>query len=182
MSGPRIPIPCIVGKSQLDLGNHGIRLYGQDDEIIFTFTDTSPAPRFKVNPIRYFLTYVSFMDWNIIGPLSSDVVKSDYVVMGSMTFKLLEDESQREIVVTRDQVVEFLDLLNPTLYNAMASYLIGCEFHRYFLIYYFKAAEIIENELGGERKLISTLSPYGVTATKYKEFKRLCNGFGVRHK
>ena len=92
MSGPRIPIPCIVAKSQLDLGNHGIRLYGQDDEIIFTFTDTSPAPRFKVNPIRYFLTYVSFIDWNIIGPLGSDVVESDYVVMGSMTFKLLEDD------------------------------------------------------------------------------------------
>lgn len=178
-SGPRTPIRCITGKSQLDLGDHGIRLYGQDDEIVFTFADPSPSPQFKVYPISYFLTYTSFIDWNIIWPLSSDVVESDYAVTGSMAFTVLKDEGQHEIVVTQDQVVEFLNLLNPTLYNAMAFYLIGCQFPRYFLIEYFKAAETIENELGGEHKLISTLEPYGVTATKYKKFKRLCNELPV---
>ncbi len=150
-------------------------MYGQDDEIVFAFTDPSPSPQFKVNPINYFLTYVSFIDWNIIWPLRSNVVESDYAVTGSMSFTVLKDESQHEIVVTKDQVVEFLNLLNPTLYNAMAFYLIGCQFPRYFLIEYFKAAETIENELGGERNLISTLEPYGVTSTQYKKFKRLCN-------
>jgi hypothetical protein len=168
-----------VPKTQLDLGNHEIRLYGQDDEIVFAFTDSSPLPRFKVNTIRYFLTYLSFIDWNIIWPPSSDMVESDFAAAGSMTFRVLEDKGEHGVVVTQDQIVEFLNVVNPTLYNAIAYYLIGCQFHRYFLIEYFKAAETIENELGGEAKLISMLKPFGVTSTKYKGFKRLCNAHPV---
>jgi hypothetical protein len=175
MSGPPTPMRWIVPKTQLDLGNHGIRLYGQDDEIVFVFTDPSLLPRFKVDPIRYFLTCMSFIDWNIIWPFMSDVVESDYAAAGSMTFRVLEDKGEHDVVVTQDQIIEFLNVFNPTLYNAIAYYLIVCQFHRYFLVEYFKAAETIENELGGEAKLISTLKPYGVTSTKYKRFKRLCN-------
>lgn len=177
--GARTPIRIIVPKTQLDLGNHGIRLYGQDDEIFFVFIDSSPLPRFKVNPIRYYLTYMSFIDWNIIWPNNSDMVESDYAAVGSMTFRVLKEKSDHGVVVTQDQIIEFLNVMNPTLYNAIAYYLIGCQFHRYFLIDYFKAAETIENELGGEAKLISTLKPHGVTSTKYKTFKRLCNAHPV---
>jgi hypothetical protein len=89
-------------------------LYGQDDEIVFTFTDPSPQTRFKLNPIRYFLTYVSFIDWNIIWPFSSGLVESNYAATGSIAFRVLEDEGQHEIAVTQDQVVEFLNLLCPS--------------------------------------------------------------------
>ena len=178
-SGPRTPIRIIAPKTQLDLCNHGIRLYGQDDEIVFEFTDSSQLARYKVHPISYFLTYMSFIDWNIIGSPSSGLVESDYAEAGSMTFRVLKSNGEHRVIVTQDQLVEFLNIVNPTLYNAIAYYLIGCQSHRYFLVEYFKAAETIENELGGEAKLISTLKPYGVTSTKYKRFKRLCNAHPV---
>jgi hypothetical protein len=107
------------------------------------------------------------------------MVESDYAAAGSMRFRVREDQGEHDIVVTKDQIVEFLHVLDATLYNAIAYYLIGCQFHRYFLVEYFKAAESIENELGSEAKLISTLMPYGVSATKYKMFKRLCNNHPV---
>ena len=84
-----------------------------------------------------------------------------------MTFKLLQgNETQQEIVVTKEQINEFLGLIDPSLYYSIASYLIGPNSHRYFLYEYYKVVEYIENELGSEQELISRLRPYGVSKKK----------------
>jgi len=38
--------------------------------------------------------------------------------------------------------MDFIRVLNPTLYYAMAFYLVGCENRRYFLVEFYKAVEL----------------------------------------
>jgi hypothetical protein len=71
--------------------------------------------------------------------------------------------------------IDFLRTLNDTLHYALAFYLIGCENTRYFLVEYYKAVEVIENTLGGERSCIDLLGPFGVDKATLKTFRGECN-------
>ena len=79
------------------------------------------------------------------------------------------------VTVTRQELEDLLTFWTPQLHFALAYYLIGCENPRYFLIEFYKAVESIENALGGERKAIASLEPYGVTGAVFRKLKRDAN-------
>jgi hypothetical protein len=61
------------------------------------------------------------------------------------------------------------------LYLALTYFLIGCEHVRYFFVEFYKAIETIENALGGERRMIDALAPYGLVGSDLTRFKRKAN-------
>ena len=65
---------------------------------------------------------------------------------GNETVKTLHHEGKEEwLEITTDDIIRYLNVLNPSLYYALAFYLIGCENPRYFLVEFYKAVEVINS-------------------------------------
>jgi hypothetical protein len=193
---PEITPPCRV-----DLSKHGIKLFFRDREVVFVSEGDSLAPRHLVYPIRDFLAYRTFINYNLIGPLSKPIIeemfeegvavrfKTERVVRVETTEEKQEDkivkgfyhEGKEEwIEVSTDDFEHYLSVLNQTLYYAIAFYLIGCDNPRYFLIEFYKAVEVIRKDLGGKgsgsaARFIKALGQYGVTEKDYRTFKCICD-------
>jgi len=58
----------ITSKCCVELPQFSVQLFFEDNEVIFVFTGDSLQPRYLVNPIRYFLIYRTYLNFNIIGP------------------------------------------------------------------------------------------------------------------
>jgi hypothetical protein len=189
--GLEITSPC-----RIELREHKLRLFFQNNEVIFVFTDNSLASRYLVNPIRDFLIYQTFINYNAIGPAINLSDESTFKEVDRIQFKVeriirVELERQEgdkvikgfyhtghqdeflEIVV--DNIAQYLRVLNPALYYAQAFYLIGCDNPRYFLIEFYKAVESVSNVFKGEDDFLKSLKPYGVMKGKFKEFAKVCN-------
>ena len=187
---PEITSPCYV-----ELKEHNLQLFFHNSEIIFVFTDDSLALHYLVNPIRDFLTYRTFINYNSIGPainLSDEGTfekvdqirfKVERIIRveserqeGDKIFKVLSHTGEEEFLeIKLDSIVQYLRILNPALYYAQAFYLIGCENPRYFLVEFYKAVESIANAFNGKDDFLKSLKPYGVTKSKFKEFTKACN-------
>jgi len=157
----------------------------------FFFTDRTLAPRYLVNPIRYFVTYRTFINYNLIGfvsdrPALGTIDEPDRVrfrVERIVTVESSDASGQwvhhegREawLEVTRTSITDYLRVLNPTLYYALAFYLIGCENQRYFLVEFYKAVEAICNVFGSNDAFLDALKPFGVEKSRYKDFGRVSN-------
>jgi len=188
--GREITSPCRVELEELDL-----RLFFQNDEVVFVFTGDSLTPRYLVNPIRYFLTYQTFINYNLIGPATNRLDDSTFDEVDRIQFKverIIRVETERQegdkvikrfyntgkdewLEIAVDSITQYLRVLDPTLYYALAVYLIGCDNPRYFLIEFYKAVEVITNLFGSDREFLKSLNPYGVTKSKFKEFGKVCN-------
>jgi hypothetical protein len=185
----------IAPPRRVEMPEHGIRLLFQSDEVTFVFTRDGDGPRYLVEPLRYFLIYQTYIHYNIIYPAFPERGGVDLEeAKDSIRFKVQrivpsEKEEEREgkkvryrdydyeecwIELPLERLSRFL-AATPTLCNAIAYYLRGVENRQYFLVEFYKALEVIENELGGERGLLTELGPHGVVRTQYKEFKRTCN-------
>ena len=152
------------------MDEYGVRLFFQKDEVVFVFVGGSGAPRHLVTPLEYFLCYRTFINYNLIWPaLPFD--PTSFPLAETVDFKTAE----ATVSVSMRAMTDFVRSLNDTLHYALAFYLIGCENTRYFLVEYYKAVEKIENTLGGERRVIELLSPFGVDKATLKTFKRECN-------
>jgi hypothetical protein len=187
--------PRITESCRLDLPSHGITLLFQNDEVIFLFTGDATAAQYLVNPICHFLVYHTFINYNLFGPSRLETDGIEFEAMDPVRFRVQRlvrvetavqeghEELTRIHYTGEEHVLElpwrlldqFLQVLNPTVYYAIASYLVGCENRRYFLIEFYKAVEFIEDALGGEKGLLSTLVPYGISRSKVKDFKKMCN-------
>ena len=170
-------------------------LFFQNDEIVFVFTGDSLAPRYLVNPIRYFLTYQTFINYNLIGPATHLLDNSAFDEVDRIRFKVerivrVETERQKRdraikrfyhtgkdewLEIAVGSIAQYLRILNPTLYYALAFYLIGCDNPRYFLIEFYKAVEVIRLVFGSENEFLNSLRPHGVEKRKFKEFGKVCD-------
>jgi hypothetical protein len=187
---PEITSPCRV-----DLSKHGVKLFFRDREVVFVFEGDSLAPRHLVYPIRNFLAYRTFINYNLVGLLSKPIIEEAFEESDAVRFKIervvrvdAEEKQGDKIVksfyhegkeewieVPTDDFNHYLSVLNQTLYYAIAFYLIGCDNPRYFLIEFYKAVEVIQKNLGGKDRLIKALGQCGVTKTGYKRFSFICN-------
>jgi hypothetical protein len=160
----------ISPKCRMDLDVHGVRLFFQKDEIVFVFLGDTEAPRYLVTPIQYFICYRTFINYNVMWPVVSFDPQA-FPVAESVDFKNAKSTASLSV----SDLLDYLQFLNNALHYALAFYLIGCENTRYFLVEYYKAVEVIENALGGERRCIDLLGPFGVEKATLKSFKRNCN-------
>jgi len=186
--------PVITPSSHIDLRALGIELFFERDEILFYFFagDTSAA-RYLINPIRYFVTYRTFINYNAIGfadkrPEAATLTGTDQIRFNLQQIVLVERDDpaaggklihhegrEKTIELPVRSLIEYLRVLNPTLYYALTFYLIGCENHRYFLVEFYKAVEVIKNAFGSEDALLEALKPHGVARSAYKEFGKVSN-------
>ncbi len=162
----KITQPCRV-----DLNEHCLSLFFQNDEIDFVFFGDSDAPRYLVDPLRHFLCYCTFINYNLIGFVARDFDPKAFQLADIISFKT----AHSAINVPASSLTDYLRCMDETLYYAIAFYLIGCKNPMYFLVEYYKAVEAIENRLGGERPCMDTLAPYGLDKDGYKKFKKTCN-------
>jgi hypothetical protein len=185
----------ITPSCRVDLEERNLTLMFHNDAVIFVFTGTSLAPRHLVNPIRYFLTYQTFINYNLISPVVVPLDIHTFDEVDRIQFKVeritrVETERQEgdklikgfyhtgiedQLEITAESIGQYLRVLNPTLYYSIAFYLIGCENPRYFLIEFYKAVEAIRNVFGTENGFLTSLRPYGVTKPKFKDFTKVCN-------
>jgi hypothetical protein len=167
-------------RCRVELKEQCLRLFFQDDEVVFVFTGETMAPRYLVNPLRYFLTYQTFINYNLLAPATVPRDDSAFDEVSHIRFRVqrivdAQTGKDEEVELEVSRIRQFLRVLNPTLYYAIASYLVGCDNPRYFLVDYYKAIEVIKNKLGGEGQFLELLRPYGVTSTGFKEFGKISN-------
>jgi hypothetical protein len=185
----------ITPSSLVELKEQDIRLFFQNDRVAFVFTNDSPAPRYLVNPIRDFLAYRTFVNYNLFGwfrgPLDERLFErvenlqlrlerivrvEEEMKEGERVFKGVRYEDHEEwLEVPSSELSQYLNVLNPALYYAVAFYLLGCENPRYFLVEFYKAVESIRHTFDDVRDFLRSLSPYGVTKKGYKKFTKACN-------
>lgn len=181
----------ITSPCRVELQEQGLRLVFQDDKLFFIFTADSADPQYLVYPILYFLTYETFINYNIISPATNMLDASTFDVVDAIQFKIerfardgKESRVKSEIAdewpkVSVDSIIQYLRVINDTLYYALAYYLVGCDNPRYFLIEFFKAVEVIKNELGGKHEFLKKLEPYGVKRNEFNDFGKVCNDMRI---
>lgn len=187
---PEITPPCRV-----ELVKHDLNLYFRGNHVILVFTGNSLTARYLINPIRYYFSYRTFINYNLISPHTDPINDTNFVEVDSIRFKverIVRVEHDRiengEVIegfyhtgqeewleVAVDDLRQFLLILDETIYCALAFYLTGCANPRYFLIEFYKAVEVIKNKFGNENNLLTSLKPYGVTRNQYRDFRRICN-------
>ena len=145
------------------------------------------------------MSYKTFISYSLFGPFWNPSGEERFEKVDAIRFKIqriFHVETERpegekiirgfyherreeclEIAV-RD-LIQYLNILNPTLYYATAFYLIGCENPRYFLVEFYKAIESVRHAFDSESDFLQLLGPYGVTKRNYKEFRGRCND--MRH-
>lgn len=188
--GMKITVPFRV-----ELPKYGIKLFFRDDKLAFVFTDDSSARDYLINPIRYFLAYRAFINYNLFGPFRKALDEDAFEQVETIRFKVerivrveteeqvggetvrgfYHDGQEAWIEISLDALIQYLNILNPSLYYALSFYLIGCQNLRYFLIEFYKAVESIKHAFGNQNGLLQSLGTYGVKRRRYKEFTKLCN-------
>jgi len=140
----QITEPCCI-----DLNRWNLTLCFRNDQVIFIFASEDLTLRNLINPISYFLSYRTFIDYNVIGA-AWDIDSSNLTKVEKVRFNverrverelprdgstvLAESTEQEWLELYKDDLVKYLEILNPTLYYALAFYLRGCAHQRYFLV------------------------------------------------
>jgi hypothetical protein len=179
---PNITSPCYVS-----LDRSKLKLFFQCDEIIFVFVGDSMAQRYLVDPIRNFITYKTFINYNLIYPAEDPSEKGTYGETALVRFKvehiqylktdkrLHYSKKDEYIEVTKDELIHYIQCNDWTLYNSIVFYLRGCNNIDYMLVEFYKSVEFIKKKFGNENKFIEALQVYGVKKKDYKNFGRICN-------
>ncbi len=192
LSGDSVQItpPCRVGLPQ-----YGIRLLFRDDQVGFVLIGDSPEPGYFIDPIREFLAYKTFVNYNLVGAFSCPSNEERIEEVDTIRFRLerivrvetdmrvgeetipgFHHEMREEwLEIAVGDLVQYLSVLNSTLDQATAFYLIGCQNPRCFLVEFYKAVESVRHAFDGESDFLQLLEPYGVTKKDYKEFAKTCN-------
>jgi hypothetical protein len=183
--------PVVAQDTRLDLfGGQVVLLFTGSKFIPLTIPE--PQDRFPYYPLRYFITYRSRVNYNIVMPERLALDPSLVSASTTVTFKMrrlvevtreetIAGETQRfwhdeteahEVSIGLQELEDLLRLCTPQLSFAISYYLIGCENPRYFLIEFFKAVEVIENAFGGESAAIDALREWGMVRADFKKLKQ----------
>lgn len=199
VSGPGTPPedyrPRITPSIRVLLPQQQAEVFFRSDELILSAPSASSNIGALLNPIRYFIAFRTFVDYNIIGFPSFPVIETEFAVEDYIPFSLdriipvideidspdgpvktLHHETERSIIsVPADSIGDFLRILNSSLYYSLAFYLIGCSYERYFLVEFYKSFEAIRNSFGSEREFLNAMRPHGISRTALRKFRHTCN-------
>lgn len=189
--GTKIVKPC-----KLSLRKYGLILLFNDNRIIF-FTECNDTTIQKVNtifePLRYFIIYKSFMNYNIDSFLQKDeaslinkVPEADTALfnLSQIVKRQIEDNGSKRFYydmepcvlgLKRQDIEDFLAALNYDLYLSMCYYIMGSENPKYFLIEYYKCIEVIKNYFRSIKSMKEKLENYGFNTNDYKKLNRYAN-------
>jgi len=166
-----------------------------DGEIVIIFDDNKISVRQcgdqerNEEAVVYYLTYKTFLNYNCLSPEKESTAFTPEV--NTVTFNLhryitrhveengktisCTDTEPCEIVLNKQDIIDYLMVIDETIWYAICYYLLGCDTQRYFLIEFYKCLEVIKSHFGNEKEMIGALKPYGFLRQVYKEAKKLAN-------
>jgi hypothetical protein len=168
--------PTIVREpTRLELFKGAVTL--EFDKATYAVHVTTAPTIFPHDALRYFLTYQSRVEYNMIfpGAIARAATPSDHVTFHLTRNGPTWEGTPHEITITQETLEAFLQHFTYELNLALAYYLIGCDQPRYFLIEFYKAIEVIANTFSGEHKAINALKEHGVIPTDFKKVKEHAN-------
>lgn len=180
---PEISIPCSMPIPEL-----GLLVVLTPRDLTFTTTDASRRDFGRVESVRQYLMYRTFLNFNHefidsapdppprhADPLRFDVrrlVRHETTVDGRVAVH--HTDVAETILVASAEIHQFLNALDRPLAQALGFYL-RADSARYVLVDYYKAFESISDALGGVAALVSALGRHGVTEKDRRDFTGLCN-------
>ena len=187
--------PNLINYSCIELPNYDFNLFFNADYVIFENKTGSISSNYLINPLKYYITYKTFINYNIIYPALDEIDYSKFNKVNKLIFNIgqtvrIDDEKKVNDKIIKsyyheiqpykcelpfEDITNYLHVLNKTLYYAIAFYLIGCENPRYFLVEFYKAVESIKKSFENEKAFILALKDCGITESDYKKFTKNCN-------
>lgn len=166
-----------------------------DGEIAIIFDDNKVSVRQYGDRQRddravvYYLIYKTYLYYNCLIPENESTEFTPEV--NTVSFKLHRyitkhvkengetisyiDTEPCEIVLNKNDITNYLMVIDETIWNAICYYLLGCDTQRYFLVEFYKCLEVIKTHFGNEKKMSDALKPHGFLRQVYKEAKKLAN-------
>ena len=183
------PKSRIADCSRMILGQYGVSL-GFDDNSLWVTNDDRHAGRDLSSLVNY-VSYKTFILYNILmpsdepeyPPAAADVsqvvfhlakiVEKQKLINGRIA--MWHEDEPCELVLTKQEVADYLRVADLTLAYAIYYYLMGSNTSRYFLIEFYKCLEVIEKQLGHEKGLLKCLPRFGLDPALHKKVKRLAD-------
>ena len=173
ITDPEFVLDTVVGDNKHNIVTPATRLDLFNGRIVLVFDGPTYTPRivpepleeFPHFPLRYFITYNTRIDYNVVfpewhheaSPLPVPGDRVSFHLSRMVTRKTPEGHQYGErepctITLTKQLLENFLRFYDAALYLAIVYYLVGCENPRYFLVEFFKAVEVITHTLGGNNE------------------------------
>lgn len=181
----------IVEKCKLSLSKYGMSLIFDNNAVTFCIEPDSEVDEHGnpfVEPLLAYLRFATYLNYNMvagprIGKASiSNLPCADKVILniGQITQSKTNEEVTTKIIPTKLEipkfkVEDFLSVIRWELYLAISYYLLGCQNIEYFLIEFYKSAEVIKNYFRNDKNFKSCLDPFGLNWNAYKRFKQVAN-------
>lgn len=183
------PKSRIADCSRMILSQYGVTL-GFDDDSLWVTNDDRHAGRDLSSLVNY-VSYKTFVCYNILTPSGEPEYPPDAADASQVVFhlaKIVEKQTHSnakiitwhedepcELVLTKQDVVDYLQAIDPALAYAIYYYLKGCNTSRYFLVEFYKCLEVIQEQLRGEGVRLKKLARFGLNAALYKTVKGLAD-------
>jgi hypothetical protein len=179
--------------SSVCLPQHGLDVFFGHHEIVFAPDDTMPDSHRMIEPLRLYFMYRTCINYNGEYPVleipSVDAFPRTNAIVFSLTRRVTVTSpcsdppdsvsvhhatEQESLPITVDDLLQFLGVVDRTLFYAMAFYLRGQD-PLYFLVDYSKAVEVILKSLGGKERALGVLGSFGVSKAASTKFHKICN-------
>ncbi len=183
------PKSRIADCSRMILSQYGATL-GFDDDSLWVANDDRHAERDLSSLVNY-VSYKTFICYNILVPSDEPEYPPDAADVSQVVFHLAKivekqkringkiatwhEDEPHELVLTKQDVADYLRAVDPPLAYAIYYYLRGCNTSVYFLIEFYKCLEVILEQLGGERVLLKSPARFGFNRPLYKRVKRMAD-------
>lgn len=187
----------IVEPCKISLPRYRLIIMFNDDEIIF-FKHSNKKISQKyydlIHSLLSFIIFKTFMHYNLYSHSTSnklnalleevpdlDIIKFNLgkivkkEVGGKLEKGFYYDVEPYSLLLKKQDIEDFLSVLNINLNLAIYYYLNGCYNIRYFLIDYYKSIEAIRNYFKNEKVMKEKLRPYNLNWKNYNKLKRYAN-------
>jgi hypothetical protein len=177
----------ITTKSKLTILYEKLTLLFDDNKVIIRQHDTQQWNDFT---LIYYLIYKTFIHYNCTTPVEQEnistvrdtneiifrlerYVKKSIVENGRTGFYM--DTEPCDLVLNKQDIIDYLHVVDETVWLALCYYLLGCDTFRYFLVEFYKCLEVVRSHFGNEKKMKDALQTYGFRQSSYEETKKLAN-------
>lgn len=181
----------IIEKCNLSLLKYGISLIFDNNAVTFCIDPDSEVEEYGnyfVEPLLTYLRFATYLNYNMLaGPRIEKASISNLPCVDEVIVnisQITQSENNEELTtkiiptkleIPKFKVENFLSVIRWELYLAILYYLLGCQNIEYFLIEFYKSAEVIKNYFGNENNFKRCLGPFGLNWKKYKKFKQVAN-------
>ena len=181
----------IVEKCKISLPKYGMDLIFDDNSITFCIDPDSEVDEYGnpfVEPLLTYLRFTTYLNYNMVaGPRFgkgsiNDLLCEDKIIIniGQITQAKTNEDVMTKIIsikleIPKFKIEDYLSVICWELYLAITYYLLGCQNIEYFLIEFYKSAEVIKNYFGSDKDFKSRLGPFGLKYNAYKKFRQIAN-------